>query len=181
MASRWAKMPGAKTFKSVGPTGKPSMDESKLLSSLGQVCGEKQGVVFGEYLRGCVRQMLSDVMAAEVTESRGAKHRPNGSEHFRSGSSPGRVLHEGQREDVLRPRVRRHLSDGSSEEVTLASYESANNPDELRDSIVNALVAGVSTRDVRQDLDPKSPGFVPLERFPSVAGRRAQVRRCSSR
>ena len=133
------------------------MDESKLLSSLGQVCSREAGVVFREYLRGCVRQMLSDVMAAEVTELCGAKHRPNDSEHFRSGSSPGRVLHEGQREDVLRPRVRRHLSDGSSEEVVLASYESANNPDELRDSIVNALVAGVSTRDVRQT-HPKSPG-----------------------
>ncbi len=133
------------------------MNEVSLLQSLGQVSSDEAGVVFREYLRGCVRQMLTEVMAAEVTELCGSKHRPNDSDHFRAGSSPGRVLHEGQREDVIRPRVRRQLADGSSEEVTLASYSSANNPDELRESIVNALAAGVSTRDVRET-HPKSPG-----------------------
>jgi len=133
------------------------MDESKLLSELGQASSSEAGVVFRDFLRGCVRQMLSDVMAAEVTELCGAKHDPSDSDCFRAGSSPGRVLHEGQREEVLRPRVRRKRADGSSSEVPLASYESANNPDALRDSIVNALISGVSTREVRQT-HPKSPG-----------------------
>ena len=133
------------------------MDESILLRELGQVSSEDAGVVFRAYLRGCVRQMLTDVMAAEVTELCGAKHRPSESDHFRAGSSPGRILHEGQREEVVRPRVRKRLPDGSSEEVTLATYTSANNPDELHASIVTALVAGVSTRSV-QSTHAKSPG-----------------------
>lgn len=133
------------------------MKESILLNELGQVSSSEAGVIFREYLRGCVRQMLSDVMAAEVTALCGAKHQPNDSDHFRAGSSPGRVLHEGQRQEVLRPRVRRRQADGSSEEVILCSYESANNPDELRDSIVCALASGVSTRGFRQT-HPKSPG-----------------------
>ena len=133
------------------------MDESILLRELGQLSSEDAGVVFRAYLRGCVRQMLTDVMAAEVTELCGAKHRPSENDHFRAGSSPGRILHEGQREDVVRPRVRKRLRDGSSEEVTLATYASANNPDELHASIVTALVAGVSTRSV-QSTHAKSPG-----------------------
>lgn len=133
------------------------MDESILLRELGQVSSSEAAAVFREYLRGCVREMLSDVMAAEVTELCGVKHRPSESDHYRSGSSPGRILHEGEREAVVRPRVRKRLADGSSEEVTLASYASANNPDELHKSIVTALVAGVSTRSV-QSLHAKSPG-----------------------
>jgi transposase-like protein len=133
------------------------MDESKLLSQLGQASCSEAAIVFRDYLRGCVRQMLSDVMAAEVTELCGSKHAPNGSDCFRAGSSPGRILHEGQREEVVRPRVRRKRTNGSTSEVSLASYESANNPDELRGSIVNALISGVSSREVRQT-HPKSPG-----------------------
>lgn len=133
------------------------MDESRLLLELGQASSSEAGVVFREHLRGCVRQMLVDVMSAEVTELCGWKHAPSDSDCFRAGSSPGRILHEGQREEVIRPRVRRKRPDGWTTEVPLASYESANNPDELRNSIVNALVAGVSTREVRQT-HPKSPG-----------------------
>ena len=126
------------------------MDESILLRELGQVSSEDAGVVFRAYLRGCVRQMLKDVMAAEVTELCGAKYRPSENDHFRAGSSPGRILHEGQREEVVRPRVRKRLPDGSSEEVALATYASANNPDELHASIVTALVAGVRFHDSRR-------------------------------
>ena len=133
------------------------MDESKLLLELGQASSSEAGVVFRDYLRGCVRQMLSDVMAAEVTELCGSKHDPSESDCFRAGSSPGRILHEGQREEVVRPRVRRKRRDGSTAEVQLATYESARNPAALHDSIVNALISGVSTREVRQT-HPKSPG-----------------------
>ena len=94
------------------------MDESKLLQSLGQVSSSEAGVVFRDYLRGCVRQMLSDVMAAEVTELCGAKHRPSDSDHFRSGSSPGRVLHEGQREDVKAPESARPAKRGDCSATT---------------------------------------------------------------
>ena len=69
-------------------------------------------------------------MAAEVNELCGPKHESSVSDHFRSGSSSGRVLLDGER-------------------------ESARDPSQL--TIVTALVHGVSTRDV-QKIKPNSPG-----------------------
>ncbi len=133
------------------------MDESSVLRELGQVSGGEAARVFHGYLRGCVLEMISEVMAAEVTQLCGTKHSPAGEEYFRSGSSPGRVIFEGKREEVVRPRVRERQTDGKTEEVPLASYESASNPEELQASIVSALMAGVSTREIEQ-VQPQSPG-----------------------
>ena len=71
------------------------MHESHLLQLLGQVSAGEAAEIFRDHLRGCVRQMISEVMAVEVTELCGPKHSPSGSEVFRSGSSPGRVIFEG--------------------------------------------------------------------------------------
>ena len=101
--------------------------------------------------------MICEVMAAEVTELCGPKHVPSPSDHYRSGSSPGRVIYEGEREEVVRPRVRRTNGDGTSEEVELASYRAAKDPQQLQTQIVRAIVAGVSTRGV-QEIKPNSPG-----------------------
>ena len=125
------------------------MNESSLLQSLGQVSAREAAEIFRDHLRGCVREMICEVMAAEVTELCGPKHAPSGGEVFRSGSSSGRVIFEGQREDVIRPRVRKRQASGSTTEVSLASYESARNPERLHASIVAALMAGVSTRDIK--------------------------------
>lgn len=81
--------------------------------------------MFRDHLRGLVRQMISDVMAEEVTELCGPKHQLTGGDQFRSGSSVGRVTYEGQREEVVRPRVRKRNQDGSTSEVQLASYQPA--------------------------------------------------------
>ena len=131
--------------------------KSNLYQALGQVSSEAAGQIFRDHLRGLVRQMISEVMAAEVDELCGPKHKPSDSDHFRSGSSSGRVLLEGEREAVVRPRVRKRTGDTSSEEVVLATYEAARDPSQLQDSIVTALMHGVSTRDVKK-LKPKSPG-----------------------
>jgi len=133
------------------------MDESNLLQSLGQVSTGEAAEIFRDHLRGCVREMICEVMAAEVTELCGPKHAPSGDEVFRSGSSPGRVIFEGQREDVVRPRVRQRGANGSTTEVPLASYESARNPEQLQASIVTALMSGVSTREIGR-VQPNSPG-----------------------
>jgi transposase-like protein len=101
--------------------------------------------------------MICQVMAAEVTELCGPKHSPTGEAVYRSGSSPGRVIFEEQREDVVRPRVRQREANGSTREVSLASYEIARNPERLQASIVAALMAGVSTRQI-QDVQPEAPG-----------------------
>ncbi len=75
----------------------------------------------------------------------------------RAGSSPGRVLCESEREDVVRPRVRQKSDDGSSHEVELASYQAAKNPQQLQSQIIQAIVSGVSTRGI-QEVKPASPG-----------------------
>ena len=78
-------------------------------------------------------------------------------DHFRAGSSSGRVLLDGESAPVVRPRVRKRTGGNCSEEVVLATYEAARDPSQLQDSIVTALMHGVSTRHV-QKIKPNSPG-----------------------
>ena len=125
--------------------------------TLGQVSSDDAGTIFRQHIRAGVLQMISEVISAEVVELCGPKHSPAGGDVYRAGSSPGRVLIDGQREEVVRPRVRERQADGSTREVPLATYQSANNPAELHASILSALAAGVSTREIK-DVRPKSPG-----------------------
>ena len=73
---------------------------------LGKVSFESAGEVLRDHLRGMVRQMITDVIAEEVTELCGPKHQPTGGDMYRAGTAPGRVIYEGRREAVVRPRVR---------------------------------------------------------------------------
>jgi putative transposase len=131
--------------------------DCNLYQTLGQVSSDEVGQIFRDHIRGCVREMISEVMASEVSELCGPKHHPTESAHFRAGSSSGRVLFEGEREDVIRPRVRNRNADGSSDEIALETYQAANDPQQLQDSIVTALMHGVSTRDMKK-VKPNSPG-----------------------
>ena len=135
------------------------MNDSNLLQTLGQVSTGSAGEVLRDHLRGMVRQMITDVIAEEVTELCGPKHQPAGGDFFRAGTAPGRVIHECQREPIVRPRVRQRNADGGSEEVTLATYEAARCPEQLRESITKALIAGVSTRDIATTENEKAPGL----------------------
>ncbi len=54
------------------------MNEVSLLQSLGQVSASETGQVFRDFLRGHIREMICEVMAAEVTELCGPKHAPSG-------------------------------------------------------------------------------------------------------
>ena len=62
-----------------------------------------------------------------------------------------------QREDIVRPRVRREDEPGQQEEVKLASYQAANDSAALTASIIQALASGVSTREM-QKVKPGAPG-----------------------
>ncbi len=64
------------------------MTNDNLLRVLGQVSSSDASEVFRDFLRGSVRQMICEVMAAEVTELCGAKHRPSENEFVRAGSVP---------------------------------------------------------------------------------------------
>ncbi len=55
------------------------MDDFNLIESLGQVSSSEAGVIFRNFLRGGVRQMICEVMAAEVNDLCGPKHQPNDS------------------------------------------------------------------------------------------------------
>ncbi len=132
------------------------MNEVSLLESLGQVSSAQTGQVFRDFLRGHVREMICEVMAAEVTELCGPKHHPSPSDHYRAGSAAGHVLVEGEREEVARPRVRQKSSDATSCEVELASYQAAKDPQQLHAQIVQAIVSGVSSRAI-EEIKPKSP------------------------
>jgi len=112
------------------------MEDRNLFQQLGQVSGGEAPQVFRSHLRGFVLKMICDVMASDVDQLCGLKHQPSGGELFRAGSSSGRVLVGGEREEVVRPRVLQQQTDGSTSEITLASYESASNPEELQASIV---------------------------------------------
>ena len=68
------------------------MNDSNLLQ-LGQVSSESAGEVLRDHLRGMVRQMITDVIAEEVTELCGPKHRPVGGDMYRAGTAPGSVIH----------------------------------------------------------------------------------------
>lgn len=125
---------------------------------LGQLSEETAGKVFREFLREAVRGLICEAMALEVRELCGDKHHPKEGEHFRAGSSPGRVLYEGEREEIVRPRVRRRESDGSSSEVVLSTYAAARCPRQLQESIVQAMMSGVSTREVSQVHGDSAPG-----------------------
>jgi len=117
--------------------------------------------------------MICEVMAAEVTELCGPKHAPSGGEVFRSGSSPGRVIFEGQREEVVRPRVRERQANGTTTEVSLASYESARNPERLQASILAALMSGVSTREIKNvQPDPQGTSKSNVSRHWQQAGQK---------
>ncbi|MFT5301735.1 MAG: hypothetical protein ACI87E_002069 [Mariniblastus sp.] len=78
-------------------------------------------------------------MASEVSELCGPKHHPTESECCRAGTSPCRVLFEGEREDVIRPRVRNRYYDGSREEVVLETCRTAGDPTQLQESIRQRL------------------------------------------
>ena len=133
------------------------MDQCNLMELLGQASVSEAGEIFREYLRGGVRMMIAEVMAAEVGELCGAKYHPGDDAACRrAGSSPGYVVWEGKREDVKRPRVRRGKDDGSTEEVHLRTYESARHLDQLHEMVLRSLSAGVSGRGIG-DVHPESP------------------------
>ncbi|MFD2302061.1 IS256 family transposase, partial [Roseibacillus ishigakijimensis] len=94
-------------------------------------------------MRGCVRAGLLQVMAEEVELLCGPKHHPAPeSDCRRAGSEQGQAYIEGQREKIIRPRVRE--KDGS--EVRLASYQAASSKGRIFDEVVASLEQGLAAR-----------------------------------
>ena len=133
------------------------MNQSTVHELLWQADADEIGRVFREQVTILTRQILLEVMAGEVTSLCGAAYRPAGRGYRRAGSAPGSVVVDGRAEPVLRPRVRRRRADGSEGEVGLASYSGARDVAAVRDGLLRALAAGVSTRQARR-VFPAAPG-----------------------
>ena len=133
------------------------MDQFSLFKQLGQATTLEAGDLLRQYLRGAVRHMFVEVMAAEVAQLAGPKYHPTeGQVHRRAGSAVGQMLHEGRSEVIKRPRVRRVDNDGSTKEVHLETYQAAQEPSELQAAVIRALVAGASSRELSA-VYPESP------------------------
>ena len=119
---------------------------------------ESVGDVFQAFVREQVREIIIGVMAEEVESLCGPKHgKKSNGEFYRAGSAPGYILHEGRRQELKRPRVRRKTPAGSREEI-LISYAEAQDAGELRRRMLSALKAGVSGREQSSLHDKSTPG-----------------------
>ena len=119
------------------------MDKMPLHEVLGQSCGEMVSTVFDTYVRGSIREMLMVAMEEEVTALCGPAYHPTSSEHERGGSAPGKIHVGAQTLPVERPRVRQKRGG----EVPLVIYRSGRDGGMLRDALMRAFEAGVSSRD----------------------------------
>ena len=123
------------------------MEKGTLLEALGQVGSHEAGAIFRSFLREVIRSSYAEVMLEEVSALCGPRHRPDAdTPYYRSGSAPGICTVDGHEERVIRPRVRRKNISGNVE-VPLDSYRASRNWDEIKNALLRALEAGVSSRD----------------------------------
>lgn len=147
------------------------MSDSNVLEALGQVEPSVAGDVFRDWLRGEMRTLISDILAEEVTELCGPAYKPaSDSVCRRAGGTAVGVRIDGVEQTIRKPRVRRHDDDGS-QEVRLRSYEAVRRADDLRDRILRATAAGVSSRDQKALYPDSSPGRSTVSRAWIVEGR----------
>ena len=132
------------------------MQETTLLQQLSQAESGEAGAIFRDYLRGAVFTAFLNVMREEVDSLCGPSYsRSQSGVAYRAGSVPSSCILDKRKERVERPRVRRKTA-GGSEEVRLKSYAAAKDAGAVREALLRALVAGVSSREQRR-LYPESP------------------------
>lgn len=132
------------------------MDHSTLHEVLRQADMDDIGRVFREQVTILTREIILQVMAGEVTSLCGPSYHPTGSGCRRAGTAPGSVVVEGRTEPMQRPRVRRRKTDGGEVEVGLSSYGAARDTAAVREGLLRALAAGVSSRQARR-VFPSAP------------------------
>jgi transposase-like protein len=145
MADGWRSTYGVEQQKT--PTNHPTLTSQSLHEQLLQSDSTGTAEIFNEYLRGAAKLALFDLMQEEVDRLCGPSHdralpRPA---HKRAGSEKGICYIEGTKEPIQRPRVRREDCEGT-EEVQLASYQAAQQVNNIRERVTALLLEGVSTR-----------------------------------
>lgn len=100
-------------------------------------------------------EVFDQLLEVDVTETAGPKGKHNpGRRAVRHGSEPAKVPMGGRVVDVRKPRVR--AIDGTGE-VPLESWSALASRDLLDAHTVASMLAGVSTRDYEQTLEPAGP------------------------
>ena len=113
-------------------------------------------VTFEAWAREAVRDAFLDLAADEVEQLCGKRHHPDRESLFeRAGSAPGRILFGTEAMPIARPRVRRRER-GAEREVPLNCYQSARRGEGLREAVIRATQAGVSSR-AQAVLHPETP------------------------
>lgn len=115
----------------------------------GQVEQPETAEVFRALVRQMARDALLKIIEGEVESLCGRRYHPDEDAGFyRSGSTISPVYVEGRCESLRRPRVRRRLENGGSEEALLKSWQLASDPGEWEEAMMRAVLCGVSTRKV---------------------------------
>jgi putative transposase len=117
-------------------------------------------LISGEIHNFCLQLGLAvaeQFIQAEIEQLIGPKYsRAEQDETNRWGSQRGPIIIGAQKAPISKPRVRRKLEDGSSEEVFLESYAAFNKPEALSKAVLGRLLSGVSSRDFSRTVEQVS-------------------------
>ncbi len=119
------------------------MDYQKLEEAFLQGGEKEASALFNELLRVTVRKGLLGAMQQEVESLCGPRHHPDSeSSCHRAGSEKGTAYLNGEKEAIIRPRVR-HEDEG---EVNLVTYQAASNQRNVFEQVVAAVGQGLPIR-----------------------------------
>lgn len=148
------------------------MSDSSILNDLSELEIGEAGQCFMNVIRKSVNQAILNVLSEEVLALCGPKHEQGVSrENYRNGSKEISYNIAGVKDTVKKPRVRKNLADGGTQEVPLKTSEEIQKASNLEDIIVRMLSHGTSTRDVSVVLDTeKSVSKSHVSRLLAVEG-----------
>ena len=119
------------------------MNHEKLKEAFLQGREREAAELFRQMMKGVVRLGLFEAMKEEVDSLCGRRYQPDPhSDYQRAGSERGIAYLDGEKESVIRPRVR--SKEGS--ELRLATYEAASSPKGMFDQVVAAVAQGLPVR-----------------------------------
>jgi transposase-like protein len=117
-------------------------------------------LIRGEIQNFCLQLglvVVEQFIQAEVEQLLGPKYsRERQNETYRWGSQTGSIIIGAQKAPISKPRIRKQLENGSSEEVPLESYSAFNNPEAMSQAVLNRLLSGVSSRDFSRTVEQVS-------------------------
>ena len=117
-------------------------------------------LIRGEIQNFCLQLGLGiaeQFIQAEVEQLLGPKYsRERQDETYRWGSQAGSIIIGAQKAPISKPRIRKQLENGSSEEVPLESYSAFNNPKAMSQAVLNRLLSEVSSRDFSRTVEQVS-------------------------